>query len=81
MDGVFDHKRAQGLPLGTPVDIQHERMALRVLPAGPSAAEPACGERRPLADPAVHSRSPNGPAEAGPNIMARSGAEITHRFT
>lgn len=81
MDRVFDHKRAQGLTLGTPVDIEHEWVALRVLPARPSAAEPARGERRPLADPAVHSRSPNGPTEAGPDIMARSGTEITHCFT
>src|SRR6266545_6943053 len=55
-------------------------MALGVLPARAPTAEPTGGERRPLADPAVHSRSPNGPAEAGPDIMARPRPEITHRF-
>src|SRR5437773_2601382 len=55
-------------------------MALGVLATGSPAAEPACGERRSLADPAVHSRSPNGPTEAGTDIMARSRPEITHGF-
>jgi hypothetical protein len=53
-------------------------VAFRMLTAGPPAAEATRGERRALADPAVHSRSPNGPAEAGTDIMARPGPEITH---
>ena len=78
MDRILHHQRAERLALRPSVDVKYERMALRVLPARPTAAEPAGGERRPLADPTVHSRSPNGPAEAGPDIMARSRPEITH---
>jgi hypothetical protein len=53
-------------------------VTLRVLATRSPTAEPAGGERRSLADPAVHSRSPNGPTEAGPDIMARSRPKITH---
>jgi hypothetical protein len=53
-------------------------VALRVLTARAPTAEPKRGERRSLADPAVHSRSLNGPPEACADIMARSGPEITH---
>ena len=78
VDRVLDDKRAQRLALRAAIDIEHERVALGVLATRSSTAEPARGERRSLADPAVHSRSPNGPAEAGTDIMARSGPEITH---
>jgi len=60
------------------VDVEHERLTLRVLATDPTATETAGGERRPLADPTVHSRSPNGPAQAGADIMARPRPEITH---
>jgi hypothetical protein len=78
VDRVFDYERTQGLVLGAPIHVHDERMALRVLPARAPPAEPTRGERRSLAGPAVHSRSPNGPTEAGADIMARSGPEITH---
>lgn len=81
MDRVFHDEGAQRTMLFAAIHVKDERVALRVLPARPPTAEPARGERRPLADPAVHSRSPNGPAEAGPDIMARPRPEITHRFT
>ena len=78
VDRVLDHERPKGLMLGAPIHVHDERVALGVLATRSSTAEPARGERRSLADPAVHSRSPNGPAEAGTDIMARSGPEITH---
>ena len=78
MNGVFHDERAQRLALRAAIDIEDEGMALRVLAARSPSTEPARGERRSLADPAVHSRSPNGPAEAGTDIMARPRPEITH---
>lgn len=81
MNGVFHDERAQRLALRAAIDIEDERVTLRVLATRSPTAEPAGGERRSLADPAVHSRSPNGPTEAGTDIMARPRAEITHRFT
>jgi hypothetical protein len=78
VDGILDHQRPQRLVLQAPIDVEHEGVALGVLPAGAPAAESAGGERRPLACPTVHSRSPNGPAEAGTDIMARPRPEITH---
>ena len=78
MDRVLDDEGSQRLVLVAAIDVEHERLTLRVLAADPAATEPAGGERRPLADPTVHSRSPNGPAEAGADIMARSRPEITH---
>src|SRR5437762_547702 len=81
MDRVFDHQRPQRLVLQAAVDVEDERVALGMLPAGPAAAESARGERRSLANPTVHSRSPNGPAETGAHIMARSAAEITYRLS
>src|SRR5207244_4197454 len=81
VDRVFDHQRTQGLVLQAAVDVEDERVALGVLPAGAAAAEPACGERRAFANPTVHSCSPNGPAETGAHIMARPAAEITYRLS
>ncbi len=81
VDRVFDHQRPQRLVLQAAVDVKDERVALGVLPAGAPAAESARGERRPLANPTVHSRSPNGPAETGAHIMACPAAEITYRLS
>jgi len=78
MDRVLYDESSQRLVFVAAVDVEHEGMAFRVLPAGTATAEPAGGERRPLADPTVHSRSPNGPAQAGADIMARSRPKITH---
>src|SRR5438067_1498675 len=81
VDRVFDHERPERLVLQAAVDVEDERMALGVLPAGATAAKSAGGERRPFANPAVHSRSPHGPAETGAHIMARPAAEITYRLS
>ena len=78
MNRVLDDERTQRLALRAAIDIENERVALGVLAARSPTAKPAGGERRSLADPAVHSRSPNGPTEAGPDIMARSRPKITH---
>ena len=81
MDRVLDDQGPKPLVPVPAVHIEDERMAARVIAAGTPAAEPACRERRPLTGPTVHLRSPNGPAQAGTDIMARPGAEFTHGFT
>ena len=81
MDRVLDDERAKPLVPGAAVDIEDERVAAGMLAAGTPAAEPACRERRPLTGPTVHLRSPDGPAQAGTDIMARPRAEFTHGFT
>ena len=80
MDRVLDDQGPKALMLGTAVDIEDERVAARVLAAGTPAAEPACCERRTLTGPTIHLRSPDGPAQAGTDIMARPRAEFTHGF-
>ena len=81
MDRVLDDQGPKPLVPVPAVHIEDERVAARVIAAGTPAAEPACRERRPLTGPTVHLRSPNGPAQAGTNIMARPGAEFTHGLT
>lgn len=80
MDGVLHDEGPQPLMPGATQDVEDEGMAPRVLPAGAAATEPACRECRALTGPTVHLRSPNGPAKASPDIMARPAAEFTHRF-
>src|SRR2546430_14306669 len=80
MDGVLDDERPQGLVFVAAVDVEHERLALRVLATDTPTTEPAGGERRPPADPTGHSRSPNGPAEARADITARPAPAITPPF-
>ena len=80
MDGVLNNEGPKPLMLGTAIHIEHERVAACVFAAGTPATEPACREGRPLTGPTVHLRSPDGPAQAGTNIMARSRAEFTHGF-
>ena len=80
MDRILDHEGPKPLMLGAAVHVKDERVAARVLPTGTPAAEPACRERRPLTGPTVHLRPPDGPAQAGTNIMARPRAKFTHCF-
>ena len=80
MDGVLHDKGPKPLMPGATVHIEDERVAARVIATGTPAAEPACRERRTLTGPTVHLRSPDSPAQAGTDIMARSRAEFTHGF-
>jgi hypothetical protein len=59
-------------------DVDDERMALRVLAAGPAAAEAARPKRGALTDPAIHpSCSPNRRAQPGAaDIVRRPGAKF-----
>ena len=53
-------------------DVDDERMALRMLAAGTTAAEAARSQRGALTDPAIHpSRSPNRRAQPGASDIVR----------
>ena len=80
MDRVLHDEGPEALVPGAAIDVEDEGVAARVLPARAPATEPARRERRTLTGPTVHLRSPDGPAQAGPDIMARPAAEFTHRF-
>lgn len=58
MERVLDDERPQGLVFLPAKDLDDEGVRPRMVAAGATPAEPACAERRALADPAVHPYAP-----------------------
>ena len=58
VDGIFYDQGPEDLMPVAAVDLEDERVTLRVLPTGPAPAETTRRQRGPFAYPAIHSSVP-----------------------